>query len=51
MKCRHRCRQHSLGTVLFFIGVGMFIQFLMPWWGFLLASVLVVLGFWFAYAR
>ncbi|MCL1878075.1 MAG: hypothetical protein FWF80_04390 [Defluviitaleaceae bacterium] len=46
-----RCKRQTLGVIFFFIGVGMFLQFLMPWWGFLLASAFIVLGFWFAYAR
>jgi hypothetical protein len=40
-----------LGTIFFFIGVGMIIQFMMPGWGFLLAMAFIVLGFWYVFVR
>jgi hypothetical protein len=46
------CRKKRLlGLIFFFVGVGMIIQFMMPGWGFLIASALVILGFWYVFAR
>jgi len=40
-----------MGLILFFVGVGMIVQFMMPGWGFLLASALIIMGFWHVFAR
>jgi len=39
------------GLVLFFVGVGMVIQFMMPGWGFLIAAALIIAGFWCVFTR
>ncbi|MCL2364726.1 MAG: hypothetical protein FWC71_08695 [Defluviitaleaceae bacterium] len=44
-------RKRLMGLVLFFIGVGMIMQFMMPTWGFVVAGALVILGFWYVFAR
>ena len=41
----------DMGLIFFFIGIGMIIQFMMPTWGFLIAAALIVLGFWYVFAR
>ncbi|MCL2188647.1 MAG: hypothetical protein FWC16_04915 [Defluviitaleaceae bacterium] len=42
-------RRRLLGFVLFFIGVGMIVQFMMPTWGFIIAAALIILGFWYVF--
>jgi len=44
-------RKRLLGLILFFIGVGMIVQFMMPTWGFIIAGLLIVAGFWYVFAR
>jgi hypothetical protein len=44
-------KRRLLGLILFFIGVGMIVQFMMPTWGFILASALIIIGFWYVFAR
>jgi len=44
-------RKRLTGLICFFIGVGMIVQFMMPAWGFLIASALIILGFWYVFAR
>jgi hypothetical protein len=45
------CKNKTRGLVLFFIGVGMFIQFMMPGWGFIIAAALCIAGFWMVFSR
>jgi len=40
-----------MGLIFFFLGVGMIVQFMMPGWGFLMASALIIMGFWYVFAR
>ncbi|MCL2216569.1 MAG: hypothetical protein FWB91_06055 [Defluviitaleaceae bacterium] len=44
-------KKRLMGLIFFFLGVGMIIQFMMPGWGFLIASALVIMGFWHVFAR
>ena len=44
-------KKRLMGLILFFVGVGMIIQFMMPAWGFLFASGLLIMGFWYVFAR
>jgi hypothetical protein len=44
-------KKRLLGLIFFFVGVGMVIQYMMPGWGFLLACALIILGFWYVFAR
>jgi len=44
-------KKRLIGLILFFIGVGMIVQFMMPGWGFLIASALIIMGFWYVFAR
>ena len=44
-------KKRLIGLISFFIGVGMIIQFMMPTWGFLIAAALIVIGFWYVFAR
>jgi hypothetical protein len=44
-------RKRLTGMILFFIGTGMLLQFMMPAWGFLLAAAFIILGFWYVFAR
>ena len=46
------CRKKRLmGLIFFFVGVGMIVQFMMPGWGFLIASALIIMGFWHVFVR
>jgi len=40
-----------MGMIFFFMGVGMIIQHMMPSWGFLIATAMVILGFWYIFAK
>ena len=42
-------RKRLMGLIFFFIGIGMIVQFMMPGWGFLIASALIILGFWYVF--
>jgi hypothetical protein len=42
-------RKRLMGLILFFIGIGMIVQFMMPTWGFLIAAALIILGFWYVF--
>jgi len=44
-------KKRLIGLILFFLGIGMIIQFMMPTWGFLLAAALIIAGFWHVFAR
>jgi len=44
-------KKRTLGMICFFVGFGMLLQFLMPGWGFLIATALLILGFWCVFAR
>ncbi|MCL2570836.1 MAG: hypothetical protein FWE11_00385 [Defluviitaleaceae bacterium] len=44
-------KKRLIGLICFFVGVGMIIQFMMPTWGFLLAAALIIMGFWYVFAR
>ncbi|MCL1884754.1 MAG: hypothetical protein FWF81_13505 [Defluviitaleaceae bacterium] len=44
-------KKRLMGLIFFFIGVGMIIQYMMPGWGFLIAAALVIMGFWYVFAR
>jgi len=44
-------KKRLMGLIFFFVGVGMIIQYMMPGWGFLLAAALIILGFWYVFAR
>jgi len=44
-------KKRLMGLILFFVGIGMIVQFMMPGWGFLLASALIIMGFWYVFAR
>ncbi|MCL2373227.1 MAG: hypothetical protein FWC78_07470 [Defluviitaleaceae bacterium] len=44
-------RKRLLGMIFFFIGIGMIVQFMMPGWGFLFATGLIIMGFWHVFAR
>lgn len=44
-----RRKKGMLGAVLFFLGVGMVLQLMMPVWGFLIAAALIILGFWYVF--
>ncbi len=44
-------RKRLMGMIFFFIGIGMIIQYMMPGWGFLFATALIVLGFWYVFCR
>ena len=45
------CKKRLMGLVFFFIGVGMIVQVMMPTWGFIVAGALIILGFWYVFAR
>ena len=49
--CKVTRRRRLMGLIFFFIGVGMIVQFMMPTWGFIIASALIILGFWYVFAR
>jgi hypothetical protein len=44
-------KRRLCGMIFFFIGLGMILQFMMPAWGFLFAMALIILGFWYVFAR
>ena len=44
-------KKRLIGLVFFFVGIGMIIQFMMPTWGFLIAAALIIMGFWYVFAR
>ena len=44
-------KKRLMGLICFFIGVGMIVQFMMPGWGFLIASALIIMGFWHVFVR
>ncbi len=39
-------RRRVMGMVFFFVGVGMVFAYLMPAWGYIVAFMLIVAGFW-----
>jgi len=44
-------KKRLMGLIFFFVGVGMIVQFMMPGWGFLIASALIIMGFWHVFVR
>ena len=38
-----------VGLILFSIGIGTFIVLILPNWGYILAALLIVVGFWILY--
>jgi hypothetical protein len=42
-------RKRFMGMVFFFMGIGMVFSYLMPAWGYILACMLIVAGFWYVF--